>query len=255
MKNLILFSSILAVACQSGTANLEAEVAALTAAAKSYNDNAAALNLDAAKLSYSNTARMMAPDAETVKGKEAIGSFIDGFKNLKELKVGFTDVEVSIDPDGKTGYSTAIESVSYNAPNGGTVMETVRDIHVWKKQADGSWKIELDTWNQIETPGGSVGGVYQYVPPLKGQSTLNNGRFVFLVGPSDGKGPMKSRAGNYTISGDTVTSNITYATDLKEIGTSFRWRIKSWAGDTATVDLFDEKGVVNNTFKSVRVSR
>ncbi len=35
-----------------------------------------------------------------------------------------------------------------------------------------------------------VEGVYTYVPPLQGQSIVRNGRYTFLFGPSNGKGPM-----------------------------------------------------------------
>jgi len=100
-----------------------------------------------------------------------------------------------------------------------------------------------------------VDGVYEYLPPLKGQSVVRHGHFVFLFGPSDGKGQMIGQAGTYRISGDTVKSLITYSTDSTTVGTGFWWRIKSVSGDVFTYDLMNDKGEITGSGSAKRTSR
>ena len=99
-----------------------------------------------------------------------------------------------------------------------------------------------------------VEGVYEYLPPLKGQSVVRNGHFVFLFGPVDGNEPMISQAGAHTISGDTIKNTITYCTDPKQIGTVYWWRVKSWSGDTITYETMNEKGQITGGGRSIKMS-
>lgn len=140
---------MLLAACQTSRPTLEAEVAALTAAARSYHEYATALNFDAIKPLYASNARVMAPDTETVQGTEAIGKFVDGLKQVKDLKLSFqNDLEVTVNSGGDSGYTIATATQSFTAEDGSTITETIRDIHLWKLQSDGSWKIVLDVWNE-----------------------------------------------------------------------------------------------------------
>jgi len=100
-----------------------------------------------------------------------------------------------------------------------------------------------------------VDGVFEYLPPSKGQAVNRNGRFVYLSGPADGKGVMNSTAGTQTLSGDIITNTITHCTDPKRMGTTYRWRIKSWSGDTVTWETMNEKGEVIGGGSAIRVSR
>jgi hypothetical protein len=99
-----------------------------------------------------------------------------------------------------------------------------------------------------------IDGVYEYLPPGKGQSVNRNGRFVYLFGSPDGKG-MTSQAGTYIISGDTVKNTVTYSTDAKQIGAVYWWKVKSWSGDTVSYNVMNEKREITGGGKAVRVSR
>ncbi len=83
-------------------------------------------------------------------------------------------------------------------------------------------------------------GVFEYVGTDKGQSILENGRFVFLYGPVDNSTPMVSDAGTYTIARDTFTATITYSTVAGNVGNSVGWTAVSWSGDTLTYVLLDK---------------
>jgi len=82
-------------------------------------------------------------------------------------------------------------------------------------------------------------GVFEYVGTMKGQSILENGRFVFLYGQVDNSTPMVSDAGTYTVARDTFKATITYSTVPENIGGRRSWTVVSWSGDTATYVLLD----------------
>ena len=96
-------------------------------------------------------------------------------------------------------------------------------------------------------------GTFEYVPPLKGQCIIVDGRFVFLFGPVDESTPMVANAGSYKILHDTVTSTVTYSTDAEQVGTTFRWTVEAVAGDTMTWVVVDGAGKVTNRGRSVRI--
>jgi predicted ester cyclase len=99
-----------------------------------------------------------------------------------------------------------------------------------------------------------VEGEYVYLPPLKGQTSMRNGQFVFFVGPSDGSSPMAGQAGTYTIDNDKFTHTFLYSTNPKDIGMSFSWKVKSWSADTITYVTFNVKGEQTGEGRAVRVS-
>ena len=99
-----------------------------------------------------------------------------------------------------------------------------------------------------------IDGVYEYLPPGKGQSVNRNGRFVYLFGSPDGKS-MTSQAGTYIISGDTVKNTITYCTDPGQVGAVYWWKVKSWSGDTISFNLMNDKSEITGGGRAIRVSR
>jgi hypothetical protein len=85
-------------------------------------------------------------------------------------------------------------------------------------------------------------GVFEYVGTMKGQSILENGRFVFLYGPVDNSTPLVSDAGTYMVARDTFRATITYSTVAGNVGNAVRWTTVSWSGDTLTYALLDAAG-------------
>ncbi len=100
-----------------------------------------------------------------------------------------------------------------------------------------------------------IDGVYEYLPPTKGQAVNRNARFVYLAGPADEKSMMHRTAGTQTISGDIVKNTVTYSTDPRRIGNVYWWKVKSWSADTVTFETINEKGEVTGGGKALKVSR
>ena len=101
----------------------------------------------------------------------------------------------------------------------------------------------------------NIDGVYEYLPPFKGQSINKNGYFVYLFGPSDGSQPMISNSGTYTLSKDTVKNIINYSTNPSEIGKESWYRVKFWQGDTATFETMNTNGEITGEGRGVRLQK
>jgi hypothetical protein len=96
-------------------------------------------------------------------------------------------------------------------------------------------------------------GAFEYVPPLKGQSIISDGRFVFLYGAADGSGPMTGEAGTYGISGDTVTNTVAYSTDPEGVGRVYMWTPESTSGDTLAYVVMSQAGEVTGRGRSIKL--
>jgi uncharacterized protein (TIGR02246 family) len=132
----------------------EAERSALREAAVAYHEAASALNAEAVAALYAEDAVMMPPNADQVEGLANIRSFADEFVAAPglEMRCGPPTVEVSL--SGDLGWTIATCEMTFEGPDGEPVVERMRDLHLWKKQADGSWKVVLDIWNsEMPAPG------------------------------------------------------------------------------------------------------
>lgn len=94
---------------------------------------------------YTQTAKMLPPDATEIAGGEAIQaewqSWIDA--GLKDLTLEAKEVEA----DGDLAYE--IGWFTLQAPTETNDMATASGnyVVVWKRGADGDWRLHVDTWN------------------------------------------------------------------------------------------------------------
>lgn len=94
---------------------------------------------------YTESAKMLPPDATEVAGRDAIQelwqSWID--HGLKDLTLDSTEVEAS----GDLAYE--IGDFSLQVPAGNNTMATAigNYLVVWKRAAGGDWQLHVDTWN------------------------------------------------------------------------------------------------------------
>lgn len=98
---------------------------------------------------YSDTAKMLPPDATEIAGHDAIQnewqSWIDG--GLKDLTLEAVEVEAS----GDLAYEIGLFSIQAPAENNAMVTATGNYVVVWKRSGDGNWRLHVDTWNDTPT--------------------------------------------------------------------------------------------------------
>ena len=138
----------LAVACsQPAPVNTDAALASLRQADSAYTRAGAAKDRAAFVGAYATDGVIYPPEAPTVSGADAIGKFVDGFLADPAFVVVFRPIDIQVSADGTMGYTLNSGDLTYTGPDKKPITEHVRDFHVWRRQADGSWKLSIDIWN------------------------------------------------------------------------------------------------------------
>jgi uncharacterized protein (TIGR02246 family) len=96
---------------------------------------------------YSDDAIAFPPDADMVRGRAAIHALWQGLRDAgaKSLSLSTVDVHSSGGLAAETG--TAVLKIQ--PPGGAEQSQSVKYVVVWKRQADGSWKLFRDIWNAM----------------------------------------------------------------------------------------------------------
>ena len=89
---------------------------------------------------------LMPPNAPEVVGIEAIGAWATEFANqvtFNSLDYAESDIVIT----GDWAIERYAASVTMTPAGGDPVSGTNKGIHIYKRQADGSWKMVQDVWN------------------------------------------------------------------------------------------------------------
>jgi len=95
------------------------------------------------KLYYAQDAIVNGPNAPAVKGHDAI---VTMFKSLPALN-DFKFEVLEINGAGNIAYIHGKYTMVLNPPGGKPMSDKGKYVEIWKRQADGSWKVAIDTFN------------------------------------------------------------------------------------------------------------
>lgn len=96
---------------------------------------------------YAPDIELLPPGEPTIKGLDAARAYYSGWPLVKD----FTPVEVRLDGAGRFAYRQVAYSVTLDAPGApAPVVRRGKDIVVLRKEADGTWKIVAEIWNDAE---------------------------------------------------------------------------------------------------------
>ena len=114
---------------------------------------AAALSSGDVSSAYlSEDAVLMPPDAPAVVGIDAIRTWATEFMaQVSSVSVNYTDTNVTV--SGDWAIETYAGTMTLTPAGGGDAMtQSVKGIHVYRREADGSWKMVYDVWNTDAPP-------------------------------------------------------------------------------------------------------
>ncbi len=93
----------------------------------------------------------MPPNEPAVMGPEGLRAWMEGFMSQFTASLSYPSTDVVISGDIAVEHFNAILTIT---PVGGgdPVDEMLKGIHVYQRQADGSWKMTHDVWNVDSAP-------------------------------------------------------------------------------------------------------
>jgi ketosteroid isomerase-like protein len=159
MKRVVLFLlvgtvSAASAACQAGAGNLGAPD---QAAIRKVVDDAAKMvtpsktdYADYVKLYYADDAAVLASNAPAAQGHAAIQAALQSFPPMSDFKLEI----VELDGRGDLAYVRGNYSMTMNPPGAPAMADKGKYVEIWKKQADGSWKVRYDSFSSdLPAPG------------------------------------------------------------------------------------------------------
>jgi uncharacterized protein (TIGR02246 family) len=100
-----------------------------------------------ATANFADDASWLPPNAPIVQGKEAIRSAWAQFLSIPGLKIDWQITKVDVSQAGDMAYTLYKYDMTMAGPNGAPINDRGKDMSVWKKQSDGTWKMVADTFN------------------------------------------------------------------------------------------------------------
>jgi uncharacterized protein (TIGR02246 family) len=123
----------------------KADEAAITAAGVALGQAAEAKDLEKCMSFYVDDPVLIVPGAPAVVGKDALRKTFQGFLAAQALKLETSGLIIDVARSGDLAFERGSYANTITDAKGKTTSETGKLALVWKKAADGSWKIAADT--------------------------------------------------------------------------------------------------------------
>ncbi len=111
-----------------------------------WSKTAGANDVDGATSYYTDDATLMPPNAPAATGKQAIRAVWAGIL-IPGNAVSWQADKVEVGRSSDLAYSDGEYQATMKDAQGKTVMDRGKYLEVWKKQADGKWKVVADMFN------------------------------------------------------------------------------------------------------------
>ena|ERR1035437_7915784 len=108
---------------------------------------AQAKDVAGATANYADDASWLPPHAPIVQGREAIRGAWAQLLTTPGLKIDWQITKVDVSRAGDMAYTLYKYEMTMSGPNGAPVTDKGKDMAVWVKQSDGTWKMVADTFN------------------------------------------------------------------------------------------------------------
>ena len=111
----------------------------------------AAGDLDRALTYWTEDAIVLAPDAPAIVGKAAIREFVRQTASMPGFSITWRPELAVVSKDDDMAYIVEANRTTLNDAGGRSQTQFGKAVTVWRKQADGTWKCVIDTWNANPT--------------------------------------------------------------------------------------------------------
>ncbi len=150
MKRFLVLLAITLIAMISLTscakkADVAAETDAVRKADADWSTAMQSKNVDEFMKYFAADGVLMMPNMAAMNGAETIRSSISPM--MPSMNVSWTATNAEVAASGDLAYTTGTYQASMTMPDGTTHPDNGKYATIWKKQADGSWKVVVDIFN------------------------------------------------------------------------------------------------------------
>lgn len=96
---------------------------------------------------YDSDGAMLAPNRPLLSGKKAIAEFIAKSFELQEYHIHWHANQAEAARSGELGYTSGVYEMSFRQTSGKLFFDKGKYLMIWKRQADGTWKVLFDMSN------------------------------------------------------------------------------------------------------------
>ena len=96
---------------------------------------------------YAADAIVLLPNDEFASGAEFVRHAVSRLLALPQLSVAWRPIESKVAQSGDLAFLIDAYELRFHDPHDVPVSDRGRRLEIWRKQADGSWKCIVDTWN------------------------------------------------------------------------------------------------------------
>lgn len=139
-----LFVVLALAGCAGQPDTRSADEAAIHALVRDWSASARAKNAARFTSVYADGAVVMLEDAPDLRGLEAIRAGIGGMMQDPNFALSFQADKVVVARSGDLAYETGTYSLTLSGPDQEPSKEAGNYVVVWRKQADGDWKVVID---------------------------------------------------------------------------------------------------------------
>ena len=144
----LIFVCVVAEGCSQAPAPVDtrkAAEAAINAASDEFAKAGDAKDLDKVMTYYTDDAVLFVPSTPAAVGKDAVRKAWQGFLTGPPSKVDVNETIIDVAASGDLAFERGSFTITTTDAKGKTTAATGKLVDVWKKQADGSWKMAADT--------------------------------------------------------------------------------------------------------------
>jgi uncharacterized protein (TIGR02246 family) len=107
----------------------------------------AAKDLERVVAYFASDGSLLPPNLPPAQGKEAIHSVWSQLLASSGFAVSWQPTKVEVSQAEDLGYTVGTYELTMHDANGSPVTDRGKYVTVWKKQADGTWKVAADMFN------------------------------------------------------------------------------------------------------------
>lgn len=139
------------ISCDERKTDTKAEGEKLMQISREWSKAAATDSIDKILSYWADDAVVMPPGQPPIKGKNAIREMIEGTSKIPGFKISWEPLSVTVSKSGDMAYMIEQNQITVHDSLGNAVTEFNKNVTIWRKEADGTWKNIVDMWNNDPT--------------------------------------------------------------------------------------------------------